>query len=428
MNNNIPSTQQTTSSKRLALRGALGAGIGAVTLASMLALTGGTAGAIVDGSPTTASTHPWQVSLQDGPGGHFCGGSIVNATTIVTAAHCVEGMSAADVTIRAGITKTDDSGQDRDVASVTSHPDYAAAEVGDIAVIKLAQPLTLNGNVQAIQTATAAELANATAATVTGWGDTSEQGGTPEQLLEAQVPLVSDAICAAQLGTDALREVCAAGEGRDSCYGDSGGPLTITTADGPKLAGVVSWGEECAGPTPGVYAEVPFYENFIQTGAAEVTVEANNNGSANAEGDFQADDFDGTDFDEFDFDETEFDDADFEDGAYDWGDSDFEDDAFDWDDGEWVYEVEVDGEWVEMTEAELDAFLDSEGDFSDDWEDSDWDFEDDALFDEHYDDFESDQDWYDASEDLNDDFSEDDFYDFDGFQDDCEEGEHELAA
>ena len=234
--------------------------VGAVATISLFAGTG-SAGAIVNGS--TAEVTPWQVSLQDDEG-HFCGGSIVDASTIVTAAHCLEGVSASDMTIRAGVSNaTDNTGQDRKVTSLDSHPQYARNEVGDIAIVKLSTPLTFNSNVQPIALATPSDVRGATTATVTGWGAVSEDGESSDVLLSADVPLVDDTTCSTQLGIDAMSELCAGGSGLDSCYGDSGGPLVIRTESGPRLAGVVSWGEECGGPTPGVYAEVPTYASFI---------------------------------------------------------------------------------------------------------------------------------------------------------------------
>lgn len=45
---------------------------------------------------------PWQISLQVYRGmewGHNCGGSIVDDTTVVTAAHCCYGQSASDMQV-----------------------------------------------------------------------------------------------------------------------------------------------------------------------------------------------------------------------------------------------------------------------------------------------------------------------------------------
>ena len=105
--------------------------------AGLMVVGASPSGAVVNGEATTASAHPWQVALLDGQG-HFCGGSVISPTQIVTAAHCTEGMSAGDITIRAGVTDvTDASGQDRAVASIAEHPEYASTQVGDIAAVRL---------------------------------------------------------------------------------------------------------------------------------------------------------------------------------------------------------------------------------------------------------------------------------------------------
>ncbi len=63
--------------------------------------------------------------------------------------------------------------------------------------------------------------------------------------------------------------MCAGGTGTNSCYGDSGGPLAIDTPRGRVLAGVVSWGEECGGPTPGVHPEAPPFADWIDERVAD---------------------------------------------------------------------------------------------------------------------------------------------------------------
>ena len=244
---------------------------GLVTAGGAVALSNGHAAAIVEGEPTAISETPWQVSMQDSEG-QFCGGSIIDLRTILTAAHCVEGTKADDIQVRAGVANWgDETGQDRDVSRIISHPDGFDGSA-DVALLVLSEPLEQTEVVQPIGLATQADIAAATRGLVSGWGDHGEDGptGTPD-LLSASVPLIEDAACNTQLGVDEItaeRELCAEGEGAGSCYGDSGGPLAVIGRDGtPKLAGVVSWGIEC-GVGPGVFAEVPAFADWIKAGIA----------------------------------------------------------------------------------------------------------------------------------------------------------------
>lgn len=228
------------------------------------------AGAIVNGRQARIQQVPWTVSLQDSEG-HFCGGSLIARDLVLTAAHCLEGYSADDVTVLAGATHSDRSiGQRRDAVSLVSHRRYNRNPAFDIALIEVNRPFRENRRVQVIDLASGGDIAAATNAVVSGWGDLSETDETPvTRLRSAVVPLVDDATCQAQMEAEGefIRmgsELCAGGTGTDSCYGDSGGPLVITGRDGErKLAGVVSWGIECGGTTPGVYAEVPVFARWI---------------------------------------------------------------------------------------------------------------------------------------------------------------------
>lgn len=57
--------------------------------------------AIVGGTAASAGEFPFIVSLQLN-GSHFCGGSLLDSRTVVTAAHCTEGQTASALTVRAG--------------------------------------------------------------------------------------------------------------------------------------------------------------------------------------------------------------------------------------------------------------------------------------------------------------------------------------
>lgn len=107
---------------------------------------------IVGGSEIDISDRAFQISLLNG-GFHYCGGSIVNPTTIVTAAHCSQN-AASRYSIRAGSNSRLSGGQVISVSEVINHPDYTSSGFAwDVAVMKLSQPLTFDKNVQPIKLA-----------------------------------------------------------------------------------------------------------------------------------------------------------------------------------------------------------------------------------------------------------------------------------
>ena len=55
---------------------------------------------IVGGTVAPANSWPWQVMVTDEYGNNFCGGSLVDPYWVVTAAHCVIGLTPSDVKIR----------------------------------------------------------------------------------------------------------------------------------------------------------------------------------------------------------------------------------------------------------------------------------------------------------------------------------------
>ena len=63
------------------------------------------------GGQIAPSPIPWQVSLQSG-GSHFCAATILDDSTLLSAAHCFDGFSPSyQFTIRAGSRKWSSGGQ-----------------------------------------------------------------------------------------------------------------------------------------------------------------------------------------------------------------------------------------------------------------------------------------------------------------------------
>jgi secreted trypsin-like serine protease len=233
---------------------------------------------IVGGTNTTIETNPWQVSLQSSSGSHFCGGSVINASWILTAQHCVAGGGTvgrvmAGSTSRTGTASTT---QTRTVSQIIRYPGYVDANVGkDVALLRLSSPLDLSGTaVKAIPMVTAADASAGVTnpgvvSRVTGWGTLSSGGSTlPTTLQTVDVDVLSNSSAQSSYPQETITadQLAAARAGKDSCQGDSGGPLTVLKGGVRVLAGVVSWGYGCADPAfPGMYARVSSFESWINT-------------------------------------------------------------------------------------------------------------------------------------------------------------------
>jgi V8-like Glu-specific endopeptidase len=226
---------------------------------------------IVGGSPAGPDEYPAQSFLEvdlndDGDWDWFCGGTLVAPTKILTAAHCVtdvfgDEVPAATMTAYIGDNERDDftASHAYAVSDVEVHGSYDAdAFINDVAMLTLPtaapqQPLRVIG-------ANEAELWDAgTSATIVGWGTTSSGGANSNELLEAQVPIVSDTSCSNAYDElfDPQTMVCAYDGERDTCQGDSGGPLMVPDGDRLALAGITSWGFGCADEGyPGVYTRI----------------------------------------------------------------------------------------------------------------------------------------------------------------------------
>nr|XP_036668888.1 trypsin delta-like [Drosophila suzukii]XP_036669252.1 trypsin delta-like [Drosophila suzukii]XP_036669508.1 trypsin delta-like [Drosophila suzukii] len=221
-------------------------------------------GRIVGGTATTISSFPWQISLQRS-GSHSCGGSIYSEYIIVTAAHCLQSVSASVLQVRAGSSYWNSGGVVSKVASFKNHEGYNAnTMVNDIAIIRLSTALSFSSTIKAIGLASS-NPANGAAASVSGWGTQSYGSSSlPSQLQYVNVNIVSQAACSSSsygYGNEIRSTmICAASSGKDACQGDSGGPLV----SGGLLVGVVSWGYGCAYSNyPGVYADVAALRSWV---------------------------------------------------------------------------------------------------------------------------------------------------------------------
>jgi hypothetical protein len=231
--------------------------------------------AIVGGTTTTIEAHPHQVRVlvKSGNSTYSCGGSIRDATHVVTAAHCVyiKSKLAAPASVTVGYGSTTTGGlTGAAVSEVTIPSQYLNQPSYDVALLDLAAPLANYGGpkVRPIPRASAATLATGVAAedeaVATGWGATSEGGNGSSTLKQVPLPLRDDTICTLQYMSYYVgeRTVCAGGKGLalsgnpDTCQGDSGGPLALDSGAGLELVGLTSYGDGCGRlGVPAAYTE-----------------------------------------------------------------------------------------------------------------------------------------------------------------------------
>jgi len=247
----------------------------------------------------------------------ICGGTLINARYILTAAHCVPGVTKIRLgehkvtripgkdCLRGGINCLPEV-QDFDVSEkdIITHPDYKNGRgqvLNDIALIRLPRSATFNDGVQPACLPTAPELASeklnvtdlddgltGTRPVVVGWGYTTPYRTDKEDTLNVgapkavqqmlAVPVLSSSECGALFLTPEKSQICAGGDrGKDSCRGDSGGPLLLRRVlstglmdpnndhDDPWfLLGVVSFGTRvCGRGKPGIYTRVEAFVPWI---------------------------------------------------------------------------------------------------------------------------------------------------------------------
>jgi secreted trypsin-like serine protease len=256
--------------------------LAATALIPATATASGATTRVIGGSTATTADVPWQVLVL--PGGYLCGGAILDATHVVTAAHCVYDEADAQITqasaiaVHAGITNRFAGGQSPAVVGVSVNPSYnPAQQTGDVAVLTLAAPgFALDGvTVKAIGLTDVGYRPTATDdLRLSGWGSTVARDPYdetttqyPSDVLKVATGLHLNASCASVYAPfDDGQLLCAGQANLDACQGDSGGPLAVQVGGAWKLAGVVTGGAGCAWEGyPGYYARVanPAIHDFL---------------------------------------------------------------------------------------------------------------------------------------------------------------------
>ena len=217
--------------------------------------------------------------LSDGFDAQFCGGSLIADDVVITAAHCVDTLEADEVQVAVGyLTLSSIASRDRqDVIEVIVHPEWDTdTNENDIALLILADG---SENTDVDKVALVDDTTDVNAGVdvrALGWGEL-ETSNYPDSLrtVDLDISASPGENCQSYGGAyDPVSMLCATATSganfKDTCYGDSGGPLFTTTGSGYRLVGLTSWGYECGlEDYPGIYTRVSTYLDWI----SEETVE-----------------------------------------------------------------------------------------------------------------------------------------------------------
>ncbi|XP_061449847.1 chymotrypsinogen 2-like [Rhineura floridana] len=227
---------------------------------------------IVNGEEAVPGSWPWQVSLQDSTGFHFCGGSLINENWVVTAAHCNVRTSHQVVLGEFDKASPAEDVQVLKIAEVFKNSKFNMFSLGnDITLLKLATPAQLTARVAPVCLPQPTDdFPGGMTCVTTGWGYLKHTDkDSPDRLQQVALPLLTNEQCKKYWGNRITNVmVCAGAAGASSCMGDSGGPLVCQKNGAWTLVGIVSWGSgTCSPSSPGVYARVtellPFIEEIL---------------------------------------------------------------------------------------------------------------------------------------------------------------------